>query len=68
MATHKSRANIYKTNKDSLLMSVRFTTVSLTLPPATLRLVCRTDWPFTQGRQQWNDTENMHTQTDTQTD
>lgn len=32
MATHKRRANIYKTNKDSLLMSVRFTTVSLTLP------------------------------------
>lgn len=31
MPTHKSRANIYKTNKESLLMSVRFTTVSLSL-------------------------------------
>lgn len=71
MPTHKSRANIYKTNKESLVMSVRFTTVSLShsislcLSSTTFWLVCRTDWPFTQGRQQWDDTENMHTQTHT---
>lgn len=48
-------------------MSVRFTTVSLTLPllpPSSHLKACLPDrLAFHQGRQQWNDTENMHTQT-----